>query len=265
MGIYLFAPILFGILAGIIVNYLADVIPLTLRLSKPVCSNPDCQKPFVWTDYLLMKHCKHCSKPRGWRPFTVLALSVVSALYLWFVHPARLGYTLSFIVLAYLYLVAIIDLEHRLILRPLSIAGVLLTAITGYVLHGWFSTLIGGIAGFAIMYLFYLFGKLFTRLRARRLGQDPNNMEEALGAGDVTLTTILGLFLGWPLIWFGLLLGVILGGLIGLLIMVIIIFIQRKRKEQALMTFFPLGPAYIFSTILLIYLPNWISRVLPGQ
>ncbi|MFA5872998.1 MAG: A24 family peptidase [Anaerolineales bacterium] len=264
MSISIIVPILLGILAGLVVNYLADVLPFTLRLSRPVCTNPECQKPFAWSDTLLMRPCGTCAKRRGWRTFAVLLWCAGSALYLWFSYPAKLGYALSFIVLIYLYSVAVIDLEHRLILRPLSIAGLILTAVTGTVLHGWFSTLIGGLAGFAIMYIFYLFGKLFTRRRARRLGQDPKEMEEALGSGDVTLATILGLFLGWPLIWFGLLLGALVGGLISLLIVMIMMLVQRKPKEQALMTLFPLGPAYIFSAILLVYLPTWISSGLPG-
>jgi len=256
-------PLLCGLLAGVVVNYLADVLPSTLRLSWPVCANPDCRKPFPRIDYLLFRRCRHCSKPRSWRNYIVLLGCLITGLSLWFPFPPRLGYALSLVVLIYLYTVALIDLEHRLILRPLSIAGLILTAVSGTILHGWFSTLIGGLAGFAIMYFFYLFGKLFNRLRARRLGLDPKGMEEALGSGDVTLAAILGLLLGWPLIWFGLLLGVLLGGLISLVIIGIMLFVQRKRKEQALMTFFPLGPAYIFSAIGLIYFPNWISSVLP--
>jgi leader peptidase (prepilin peptidase)/N-methyltransferase len=263
MNAYIIVPILLGILAGLVVNYLADVIPFTLRLSRPVCTNPECRKLFGWADYVLLQRCKHCSKPRGWRTFAILLLCAVSALYLWFSYPARLGYALSFIVLLYLYGVAIIDLEHRLILRPLSIAGLILTAVTGTVLHGWSSTLIGGLAGFAIMYIFYLFGKLFTRLRARRLGQDPKEAEEALGSGDVTLATILGLFLGWPLIWFGLLLGVLFAGFISLIIILVMVF-ARKYKQQVFMVFIPFGPAFVLSTILLVYLPNWISSYLPG-
>ena len=61
---------------------------------------------------------------------------------------------------------------------------------------------------------FYYFGVLFTRIRTKRMlamGQEVDD-EEALGAGDVILVTVLGLILGWPLIWFGLLLGILLGG-----------------------------------------------------
>jgi leader peptidase (prepilin peptidase)/N-methyltransferase len=263
MSVFIILPILLGILVGLVVNYLADVLPFTLRLSRPVCTNPECRKPLAWTTYLLLRRCKNCSKPRGWRTFAVLMLCIISALFLWVDHPMKLGYALSLFLLAYLYLVALIDLEHRLILRPLSIAGLILTAATGTVLHGWFSTLIGGLAGFAIMYIFYLFGKLFTRLRARRLGQDPKETEEALGSGDVTLATILGLFLGWPLIWFGLLLGTLFAGFISLIIILAMVF-TRKYKRQVFMVFIPFGPAFVLSTILLVYLPNWISSILPG-
>ena len=180
MSFLVLIPFCLGIVSALIVNYLADVLPSTLRLSRPVCPNPECHKEFVWKDYLLLRRCSQCSRPRRIRTFAVLLVSVLSALYLWFSHPAKLGFALSLLVIIYLYVVALIDLEHRLVLRPLSLAGLALTAITGFVLHGWLATLLGGVAGFAIMYLFYLFGKLFTRLRARRLGQDPKDAEEAL-------------------------------------------------------------------------------------
>lgn len=263
MSFLVLFPVLLGLVSALIVNYLADVLPASLRLSRPVCPNPECARPFAWTDYLLLRRCRQCSRPRGVRTYAVLLLCVVSALYLWFSHPARLGFALSLLVIVYLYVVGLIDLEHRLVLRPLSLAGLLLTAVTGFVLHGWLATLLGAAAGFAIMYIFYLFGMLFTRLRARRLGQDPKDAEEALGSGDVTLATILGLFMGWPLIWFGLLLGVLFAGFISLVVILVLV-IARKYRQQAFMVFIPFGPAFILSTILLVFLPNWINMLQPG-
>jgi leader peptidase (prepilin peptidase) / N-methyltransferase len=256
-------PALLGIIAALVVNYLADVLPVTLRLSRPVCSNPECREPFAWTDYLVLHRCRKCSKTRGWRTYLLLVLCVLSSVYLWFSHPAKLGFGLSLLVLTYFYVVALIDLEHHDVLRSLSVAGLALTGLTGLLMHGWLSTLLGGLAGFAIMYFFYLFGKLFTRLRARRLGQDPREAEEALGSGDVTLATILGLFLGWPLTWFGILLGVLFAGFISLVIILVLV-IARKYRQNVLMVFIPFGPAFILSTVLLVYLPNWIGKALSG-
>jgi prepilin signal peptidase PulO-like enzyme (type II secretory pathway) len=194
----------------------------------------------------------------------VLVLCVVSTLYLWFAHPAKLGFAFSLLVLTYFYIVAVIDLEHHDILGSLSIAGLVLTALTGTVMHGWLSTLLGGLAGFAIMYLFYLFGKLFTRVRAKRLGQAPGELEEALGFGDVVLATILGLFLGWPLTWFGLLLGTLFAGFAGLVVILVLV-IARNYRQQIFNVFIPFGPAFILSSILLVYLPNWIGILQPGK
>ena len=57
----------------------------------------------------------------------MLPLCVFSAVYLWFVHPAKLGFGLSLLILTYFYIVAIIDLEHHDIPRSLSLLGLLLT------------------------------------------------------------------------------------------------------------------------------------------
>jgi leader peptidase (prepilin peptidase)/N-methyltransferase len=263
MSIFIVFPIVLGILIALIINYLADVLPASLRLGQPTCANPDCRKPFKVKDYLLLRQCRHCGKPRGWRPYVLILLCLLSALFLWFSAPAKLGFLLSLLVLAYFYVVAVIDIEHHDILRSLSLIGLLLTALCGFLMHGWLSTLLGGVAGFAIMYFFYLFGKIFTRLRARRLEQSMKETEEALGSGDVTLTTILGLFLGWPLTWFGILLGVLFAGFISL-ILILALLATRKYRQQVFMIFIPFGPAFILSTIILIYLPNWINKVLPG-
>jgi leader peptidase (prepilin peptidase)/N-methyltransferase len=264
MSISILIPIILGVIAALVVNYLADVLPVTLRLSKPSCLNPDCQTPYQWSDYLTLRKCPACSKPRSTRTYFIFLLCIITSLYLWIGRPAvKLGYFLNLLVLVYLFVVAVIDLENRLILQPLSISGVILAGLTGILQHGWLATLLGGIAGFAIMGFFYLIGKLFTRMRARRLGQDPRDAEEALGSGDVTLAIILGLFLGWPLIWFGLVLGVLFAGFISLVIILVLV-ISRKYKQQALMVFIPFGPAFVLSTILLVYLPNWIRAVLPG-
>jgi len=108
------------------------------------------------------------------------------------------------------------------------------------------------------MFVFYQFGKLFARWRARRLGKADS--EEALGSGDVTLATILGLLLGWPLIWFGLLLGILFSGVISLVI-ILALLLTRRYKMQAFNFFIPYGPFFILSTFLLIYAPMWMSRL----
>ncbi len=261
MSYFALPVLLAGWIAGLGVNYLADVLPRTRRFSRPVCRR--CNQPWSSRAYLLMQ--RHtCGAARSLRTWIVQAVFLAAALALWLMPPKGLGFGLGLLLLTYLGVVFVIDLEERLILHPVSLAGVVLGGGIGLYLHGLRATLLGGLAGFGIMFFFYLLGVAFTRLRARRMraaGLEPDD-EEALGFGDVALSTVLGLTLGWPLIWFGLLLGILAGGAVSLLIVIILLVVRRYRRN-ALMVFIPYGPYFVLSAILLLYLPNWIIQAVP--
>jgi len=262
MSITLIVPIILGWLAGWLVNYLADVLPLTRRFSQPACIQ--CNEPLSWMDYLLFRSCKngHSRKVRAW---IVQAAFLLASVYAWMNPPSKIGYFLGFFLIIYFGAIIVIDIEHHLILHPTSIFGALLGLITGTVSHGIIPTLWGGLGGFAIMAAFYAFGMLFTRLRARRMhaaGQEADD-EEALGAGDVILSTVLGFMLGWPLIWLSLLLGVLLGGFFSLLLVLWLVII-RKYERSALMIFIPYGPYLVSGAFLIIFFPKFIQSFLPG-
>ena len=126
-------------------------------------------------------------------------------------------------------------------------------------MHGWLATLIGGAVGFGVMLIFYLIGKLFTRWRNKRLGAAKDD-EEALGSGDVTLATILGLLVGWPLIGFNLLMGILLAGIFSLLMVLVLIL---TRKYKTMMVFIAYGPFFNVVAFLLVFFPKWISALMP--
>lgn len=183
----------------------------------------------------------------------------------WMNPPSKIEYLLGIILLTYFGTVFVIDMEQRLILHPTSIFGVVLGLIVGTVSHGVKATLLGGLGGLLIMLGFYYFGVLFARIRTKRmlaLGQETDD-EEALGAGDVILATILGLMLGWPLIWFGLLLGILLGGFFSLMLILWLV-VTRKYGKNALMLFIPYGPYFIMSAFLIIFFSKFVQMMLPG-
>jgi hypothetical protein len=255
MDIGLVIPLIAGWVGGWVVNYLADVLPITRRLSPPTCRH---------CDALFFRRCHACGKQRRVRTWIVQFLLIAASLYIWTSPPGKIGFALGLLLLLYFSMDFVIDLEHRLILHKTSIFGALLGLGVGTLRQGLVSTLIGGLAGFGIMFLFYLFGLLFARMRARRMraaGQATDD-EEALGAGDVILSTVLGLTLGWPMIWFGLLFGILLGGAISVLLL-LGLFVTGKYKEKAWMVFIPYGPYFILSAFLLIYLPTWIKMLVP--
>lgn len=261
MDILFLIPILTGWAIGLIVNYLADVLPITRKFSAVCCSN--CNSIYATTDYLFFRACQTCNQRRPLRAWIVQALMIGLSLYIWSAPP-KLGFALGSLLLTYFGVVFVIDFEYRLILQSTSIFGALLGLGLGLLSHGVIYTLIGGLAGFGIMYILYYLGILFSKYRARKMqeaGQEADD-EEALGGGDVILSGILGLLLGWPLIWFGLLLGVFVAGIFGVILIVIMMF-RRKYKEQALMMFMPYGPFLIASAFFIIFTPQLVRAIVP--
>lgn len=260
MQFELLIPMLLGWVAGLVVNYLADVLPSTRRLSQPACHR--CNTPFAWGDYLTLRACRQCGTRRTARTWIVLLLAAASFTYFWLFPRPGLGLPLSLIVLTYFGVVIVIDLEHRLILHPTSAFGAVLGLIAGtYIfgkkdglLTGVQTSLLGGVAGFVIMLVFYKLGELVARYRARKMraaGQAADD-EEALGSADVILTGILGLMLGWPNIILGITAGALIGGMVGLLTIGAYI-IQRRYTENSLMTFIPYGPSLVLGAFYILY------------
>jgi prepilin signal peptidase PulO-like enzyme (type II secretory pathway) len=242
------------------VNYASDVLPITRRFSQPACRN--CQTPYSWIDYLTLRACDSCGTKRSLRTWIVLGTGIASFLYFWLFPPKGLGLPLGLIVLTYFGLIIVIDVEHRLILHPTSMFGAVLGFIVGTYIYSpslgipsaMLKSILGGIAGFAIMYGLYALGALIARVRARRMreaGQAEDD-EEALGGGDVYLAGVLGLMLGWPTIVFGLIIGALIGGLISV-IALIQLFVKRRYEKDALMTFIPYGPALILGAFYVLY------------
>jgi leader peptidase (prepilin peptidase)/N-methyltransferase len=155
--------------------------------------------------------------------------------------------------LAYFSLVTVIDLEHRLILHPVSLAGVILALPTGIWLHGLVPTLLGGAAGFVIMLGLYYLGSLLARLLARWRGDKIDN--EALGFGDVNLSGVLGLLLGWPAILAGLVLTILIGGVGALAVMVVARVQGKYRPDLAI----PYGPFLVISAAALLFFRQFLQ------
>lgn len=262
MQLPVFIPAVTGLLLSLLVNYLSDVLPSTRKLSAPVCLQ--CGQAFSPADYLLLRSCRQCGQRRSIRTWLAMIVVTGASFYVWHTTPAGFDYALAMVVIAYFALIAVVDIEHRLILHPTSIFGALLGLGIGWLHHGLSATLIGGLAGFLIMLSIYYLGVWFARYRARRMeqaGQEADD-EEALGFGDVNLAGVLGLLSGWRHIGIILLQGILLAGIFGIF-MVMFMLAAQKYKENALMVFMPYGPFLILSAFLTIFVPNWIHVIVP--
>jgi prepilin signal peptidase PulO-like enzyme (type II secretory pathway) len=237
--------VIFGLLCAVFVNYLSDVLPVQRKLAAPTCTA--CEAPFNLLNYLTFTPCRICHARRSLRSYSVLVIGALLAVSLWFWPPA-IGFGMSMLILTYFGVVAVIDIEHRLIMHVVSLTGAVLFSIIGLVLNGWQVTLLGGLAGGGVMLVFYLIGTRFAKYRAKKLGADDD--EEALGFGDVTISAVLGLLVGWPGIMLTLLIGVLLGGLFSL---VMIIGLSVMRRYDALNVFTAYGPFLLIGAVMMIF------------
>jgi prepilin signal peptidase PulO-like enzyme (type II secretory pathway) len=247
--------VLLGWIAGMLVNYLADVLPLRRRLTRPFCIQ--CDTPQSWLNYLIWpRRCPNCSHPRNFRVWTVEIFFIVASVLINKYPPAHTGYLLGLILLVYFGIVVLIDMEYRLIMHPVSIFGVGLGLVVGIMRFGWIKTLIGGVAGFGIMWLLYALGVFIMKMMARKRGQMIDDV--ALGFGDVNLSGVLGLMLGWPLILVGLVVAVLIGGIVSLVYLLIKLITRKYHAFMAL----PYGPFLITGAIVLIYFRDLVLKLI---
>jgi leader peptidase (prepilin peptidase)/N-methyltransferase len=159
-------------------------------------------------------------------------------------------------VLIYFGIVIVMDIEWRIVMHPISIAGSVLGLGVGIYLRGVQITLIGGVVGFVVMLLLFKLGEVFMRIVNRRRGESID--EVALGFGDVNLAGVVGLFLGWPPIILGLLFAVFAAGLVS----IFLIFFTLFRKEFKAFMAMPYAPFLAIAALVMLFFPDQIASLL---
>ena len=236
-----------GLALGWLVNYLADVLPATRRPTRPVC--PECGQPYPLKTYLLARRCPQCGEGQSLRRAVVLVAAVAACVLLVFFPLAGLGFWASLPLLTFLGVIAVIDIEHRLVLIETSLFGLVLCFVYGVILRGVMATLTGGLGGMLVMLALFLLGMLFSRvvgaLRGRKVGQ------VAFGFGDVFAGAFLGLLTGWPVI-----LGAIVIGMLAFAVysLVYIGYLLITKRYSAFATALPLAPFLILGAVVLLLL-----------
>jgi len=223
----------YGLVIGSFLNVVIWRVPRRESLVAPRSHCPGCDTPIAPRDNiplvswaLLRGRCRHCGEPIAIRyPLVELATGVLFA-----AVGARYAHTWA--LPAYLVLtgaliaISAIDLEHFIIpnriVYPVGFASVILLAGAAAIEHRWTPFergLLGALAAFTFFFVLHLVA--------------PGGM----GFGDVRLSFVLGLFLGWlgwPEVFGGLFAGFLLGAVIGTML---IAFGRRGRKQHI-----PFGP-----------------------
>lgn len=257
-NILLYIPLaLGGYLTGAVVNLITDWLYL-YRQIWPAEASAAIRSRGWWRHGLLPVKTEGVDTRFLRRSLIVLLIYTVLIPGL-FVRPdLGLDWWLAIPVLIYFGVVVVMDVEYRVVLNQISLAGAGLGLVTGIILRGVWVTVFGGVVGYTVMFLLYKLGELFMRFVNRRK-QDPVE-EVALGYGDVNLAGVSGLFLGWPPIFLGLLFAILAGGAAGLLVITVSVVLRRYRAFAVM----PYAPFLALATLVMLLFPDQIVRLL-GQ
>ena len=246
-----------GLVAGVLVNLLADCLPTARRLQLPTCAACGHQRaPFAWSGLLAFlsgRHrCPHCGAALPYRHVLVEVAMPV----LFVFCGLRSGWSVTTLANAFyvtsLVMIVVTDLEHRLILHAVTLPSILVAALGAYVNPAFdrpMRALLGGAIGLLAALLLYFFGALFGLFLGRLRGEPLPG--PALGFGDVTLSAFLGLIVGVPEIIFALVIGMLAGFAGAIIFLVVRGGIQRTH--QAFTSFIPYGPFLVLGGATMLF------------
>ena len=221
-----------GLCVGSFLNVVIYRVPEGMSLASPPSHCPRCKYSLKWYDnipvlsYIILGgKCRSCKTHISFR-YTAVELTN-TLLWLLSVYayakddlPYAIICALGCSVLVCIFF---IDLEHKIIpdrfqiiLGLLGIAAIFFDKNTQ-----WYSHLIGAAAGGAVFGLVAYFG-------SRKYGK------EALGGGDIKLSIVSGLLLGWEKLLVAMLVATVGGS--------IILLSLRAKKNQAKDTEYPFAP-----------------------
>ncbi len=243
---------IYGLVIGSFLNVVIWRVPRHESIVKPRSHCPSCDTLIETRDnipiaswLLLRGRCRHCGEHISVRyPFIELLTGVLFA-------AVGAEYADSWALPAFLLLTAgliaisAIDLEHFIIpnriVYPLGYASVVLLAFAALMENDWSAfgrSLLGALAAFTFFFILHLVA--------------PGGM----GFGDVRLSFVLGMFLGW-LGWADVIGGLFAGFLYGAVIGIVLIAVGSRGRRQHI----PFGPFLAAGTMTFVLfgdqIVNW--------
>jgi leader peptidase (prepilin peptidase)/N-methyltransferase len=222
-----------GLVIGSFLNVCIARLPLDKSIAFPGSHCPNCKKPIAFYDnipvlsYILLGgKCRSCKKGISARyPLVEAANGLISVL-LYLKFGLSLAWGIYLVFGSALVVLALIDMEHRILPDSITLNGIWVGILANVVLAppspfvdrilrwvGWnvtdprvtavIGSVLGIIAGGGLL---WLVGELFYRIRG----------VEGMGFGDVKMMAMVGAFLGAPLTLFTIMVGSLLGSVIGI-------------------------------------------------
>jgi leader peptidase (prepilin peptidase)/N-methyltransferase len=272
MLVILLLLVIIGIIAGGVVNVLADDLPHYRRPRLPRYPDGSPRPPEAWlgtTAYLLQKQSAPSGSRLSWRyPLTELGTALLMIItYLAKLNdpqiPVDVAQAAVYLIYAALFvLITVIDIEHRLILFAVMIPSGILALIDSALLPSlgpnFQDAILGGLLGFGVFFVMYLGGILYVHIR-NSMGQ--NIGEVAFGYGDVMMATLTGLMLGVGATIFALFITIFLGAFGAAF------YLLGRRllgRRSGMFTALPYGPYIVAATAVMLLFAQQVRFLLVG-
>ncbi len=208
---------------------------------------PSCKKQIRWYDnipifsYVLLKaKCRDCSAKINVKYFLVELVCALSFVWFFYLFGLSLTTLLFFILSIFFVIIFFIDLKHFIIPNeltfPLMAIGLFKSFdpnLNQYLFPNFLNSVIGGVAGYLIIWMIIFF---YKRLRNK----------EGMGLGDAKLLSAIGFWFGWisiPFILF-----------FSSFIALVLAIPSLMNKSKNLSSQIPFGPYLILGCVLYLLL-----------
>ncbi|MBI2028739.1 MAG: prepilin peptidase [Candidatus Levybacteria bacterium] len=251
---------LVGTAIGSFLNVLVDRLPRGEGVFGGRSHCDKCKKDLAWYDliplfsFLILRgKCRYCHTPLSlYYPVVELTTGILFVLVFVFLGARIMNQELRildyitlvyyFIIISSLIVVFFTDLKYGII--PDAIVAPSIFVSFPYLFFNHYSLILNHLLSGGGAFLFFLFLFLITKGRG-------------MGFGDVKLSFLLGLVLGFPKIAVALYISFLTGAIVGC----ILIIWKRKRLHG---TKIPFGPFLVFGTLLTIFLGEQIMQIMLG-
>ena len=246
-GVFAFAV---GASVGSFINVVADRLPESQSLVSPRSYCDSCKRPLPNMEkvpilsYLWLRgRCRDCGATISRRVFVVEVLTALlfTAVY-WRVGGLGLDFAIISLSASLLLAVAVIDLEHQLILNrivfPSAVVFLLLAPFwteldmprtlleSSGVIASFLNSVASGVGAFLLFLIIFI------------------AYPQGMGGGDVKLAGLIGLMVGYPAVIAALWSGIVAGGALALALLAL----RRKGRKDAM----PFGPFLAFGGIVVL-------------
>ena len=236
-----------GSIWGSFSNVCIHRLPNNKGVAKGRSYCPSCKKPIRWYDnipifsYVLLKaKCRDCSVKINVKYLLVELICALSFVWFFYLFGLSLTTLLFFILSIFFIIIFFIDLKHFIIPNeltfPLMAIGLLKSFdpnLNQYLFPNFLNSLIGGVAGYLIIWMIIF---IYKRLRNK----------EGMGLGDAKLLSAIGFWFGWisiPFILF-----------FSSFIALVLAIPSLINKSKNLSSQIPFGPYLILGCILYLLL-----------